>query len=100
GEAQKGLPLGVQRGVAYQEVTIPLAPGESLLMYTDGFTDALNSEEVPYSQQRLFAQVQAAAPNLSELGRQIVAHVREFMGAQPQYDDMCMNCLGRCQEVP
>jgi phosphoserine phosphatase RsbU/P len=95
GEEHKGVPLGVLRDEAYRSTTLQLAPGDSLIMFTDGFTDAESSQGERYEKTRLLEQVQAAAPGLVELGEQIVGHVREFMGSHPQYDDMCMTCLGR-----
>lgn len=95
GEEQKGVPLGILRDEVYQTTSLELAPGDSLIMFTDGFTDAESSQGERYEKLRLLEQVKAAAPNLVELGEQIVGHVREFMGAHPQYDDMCMTCLGR-----
>ena len=100
GESQKGVPLGVLRDEAYRETAIALSPGDSLIMYTDGFTDAENSKEERYESPRLLEQIKSAAPNLTELGGQIVASVREFMGAHPQADDMCLTCVGRSLPAP
>ncbi len=92
---QGGLPLGVKREEMYQEMMIPLAPGESLIMFTDGFTDAENSAGQQYKKPRLLEQAGAASPNLPELGRQMVRDAHDFMGTHPQYDDMCLTCFGR-----
>jgi sigma-B regulation protein RsbU (phosphoserine phosphatase) len=99
GEVQKGVPLGVLRDEAYKETTITLSPGDSLIMYTDGFTDAESSAGERFESPRLLEQIKAAAPNLVELGGQIVASVHEFMGNHPQADDMCLTCLGRSLEA-
>lgn len=95
GEEQKGVPLGVLRDEAYRATTLELAPGDSLIMFTDGFTDAESSQGERYEKQRLLEQVKDVAPNLVKLGEQIVGHVREFMGTHPQCDDMCLTCVGR-----
>ena len=95
GEEQKGVPLGVLREEAYRATTLELAPGDSLIMFTDGFTDAESGQGERYEKQRLLEQVKNAAPNLVKLGEQIVGHVRDFMGTHPQCDDMCLTCVGR-----
>lgn len=95
GEEQKGVPLGVLREEAYRATTLELAPGDSLFMFTDGFTDAESGQGERYEKQRLLEQVKNAAPNLVKLGEQIVGHVRDFMGTHPQCDDMCLTCVGR-----
>jgi phosphoserine phosphatase RsbU/P len=90
-----GLPLGVERDETYEETVIKLGPGESILMFTDGFTDAENTSGQHYEKARLLAQVSSACTGLAELGRQMVRDVHEFMGMHPQYDDMCLTCFGR-----
>ena len=47
-EAEAGLPLGVDRDVDYAPCTLPLAPGESLVLYTDGITEAMNAKDELY----------------------------------------------------
>lgn len=90
-----GLPLGVERDETYVETVVNLGPGESILMFTDGFTDAENSSGQHYEKARLLAQASSASTGLAELGRQMVRDVHEFMGMHPQYDDMCLSCFGR-----
>ncbi len=95
GESSGGLPLGTLREESYQELAISLEAKESLLMFTDGFTDAENSRGERYDKKRVQDQAGVPAPNLSELGRQMVRDAHDFMGMHPQYDDMCLTCFGR-----
>ena len=48
GEAETRLPLGVEHEVDYAQSRLPLAPGESLVLYTDGITEAMNAKDELY----------------------------------------------------
>ncbi len=38
-----GLPLGIVEDLSYEEATISLDPGQTLVLYTDGVTDAVSA---------------------------------------------------------
>jgi len=94
-EAETGLPLGIERNVAYAQRDLWLKPHDCLVLYTDGITEAMNSSGDLYGQQRLRAQLRSHVRGASTLGRQILAHVKRFVGTEPQSDDMCLLCFGR-----
>ena len=105
GEAESGLPLGVDGDFAYQPTIVSLAPGESLTMFTDGITEAMNSEGELYGNQRLWQQVGRGdggrgdgADDVTALGIRILDDVRRFVGSRSQSDDMCLTCFGRLNE--
>ena len=95
GEAESRLPLGVDHEVDYAPCILPLAPGESLVLYTDGITEAMNAKDELYGSQRLLALLGSDVESVSLLGRRILDDVKRFVGAQPQSDDMCLTCFGR-----
>jgi sigma-B regulation protein RsbU (phosphoserine phosphatase) len=95
GETVTGLPLGVDAAVVYGQHSLTLAPGESLTMYTDGVTDALNAAQQFYGFDRLRGQLQAGEAAVHSLGRKLLDDVQRFVGNQPQTDDMCVACFGR-----
>lgn len=95
GKEQAGLPLGVDRDVEYSQLVLPLAPGESLMLYTDGITEAMNARDELYSLQRLLRLLESDIPHVRPLGRIILDDVKRFVGARPQSDDMCLTCFGR-----
>ncbi len=95
GEAEGNLPLGVERDVEYMPHRLTMAPGDSLLLYTDGITEAMNVAGELYGTSRLLTLTGCEADRVSVLGRRILDDVKRFVGARTQSDDMCLTCLGR-----
>jgi sigma-B regulation protein RsbU (phosphoserine phosphatase) len=89
--AQGGPPLGSVEGFPYPVEQRQLAPGESLLLYTDGVTDAENPEQSFYSMARL-ERLLAAAPAAS--AKALVDFVRDdvrlFTAGAEQADDITL----------
>ena len=78
----------------YETRQILLAPGDTLLLYTDGVTEAMNGEKSFYEERRLIrvAQEHGQEPP-EELVREILGSVRAFAGSEPQSDDITMLAL-------
>jgi phosphoserine phosphatase RsbU/P len=89
-----GRALGLVEQSPYASGRMVLSPGEALLLYTDGVTEAMDSRETPYSDQRL---ERFLASNRSSSPRQIigdlVSDVRHFAGGAPQSDDITVLAL-------
>lgn len=94
-EDDTGLPLGVADGMTYSQFTMTLAPGESLTLFTDGISEAMNRNRDLYGLERLRRRVSESADGAAELGRVVLDDVRQFVGNTPQSDDMCVVCFGR-----
>jgi phosphoserine phosphatase RsbU/P len=97
GESESCLPLGVDHDVDYAQCILPLVPGESIVLYTDGITEAMNAQDELYGQQRLLTLLGSDVDRVSLLGRRILDDVKRFVGARPQSDDMCLTCFGRAK---
>jgi len=95
GGEQAGQPLGVDADQQYEACTVSLAPGDFMTIFTDGISEAMNSENQLYGLVRLTEQVGAAADDVTVLGRKILDDVKRFVGGRPQSDDMCLLCFGR-----
>jgi len=88
--------LGVDEATEYRETLVTLEPRETLTLYTDGITEAMNHEDQFYGRERLFAQIAAANHgDVTDLGERILGDVKRFVGARTQSDDMCLVCVGR-----
>jgi sigma-B regulation protein RsbU (phosphoserine phosphatase) len=89
-----GRALGVVEQSPYVSGRMVLNPGEALLLYTDGVTEAMDSSDTLYSDQRL---ERFLASNRDSSPRQIigdlVSDVRHFAGEAPQSDDITVLAL-------
>jgi sigma-B regulation protein RsbU (phosphoserine phosphatase) len=83
-----GLPLGLFEGIAYQEATTVLAPGDRLLILTDGFTEAQDAADQLYGEGRVETFVRELAADAAQPLQRLVAEVRAFEAGRPAFDDM------------
>ncbi len=93
-ELPPGLVLGVHPESVYLSMTIQLAAGDRLLLYTDGVTDALSPDDQLFSAARLYAQAadgknESAQQTTERIFNQVQDHAR---GAAPA-DDITLLCL-------
>jgi len=86
--------LGVLEGHNYRTLTTRIAPGEGILLYTDGITEAIDKSKEFFGDERLEAY---AAAHRSEPARGFVqglqAAVKEFAKGMPQADDITVLAL-------
>ncbi len=84
-----GIALGVAPSISYESHTITLAPGESVVMYTDGITEAINDTGEEFGMDRL-QQVSAevATVDAQTATLAIIQAVKEFAGDVAQFDDI------------
>jgi len=85
------LALGLMEDIEYPNVLYTLDPKTSLLMYTDGISEAFNPEREQYDDERLLAFV-AQANDLSAdaLGTSSLADVEKFVDSAEQSDDITL----------
>jgi phosphoserine phosphatase RsbU/P len=89
------LPLGVDHDTRYPQAAVTLRPGDALVLYTDGVTEAMNARDELYGDQRLLTQLAGGAAEVRQLGRRLLDDVKLFVGARSQSDDLCLACFGR-----
>ncbi|MGO9113446.1 MAG: SpoIIE family protein phosphatase [Thermoguttaceae bacterium] len=94
-EANIRLPLGVMDNAEYLQVSHPLEPGDQLVLYTDGITEAMNERNELYGFERLHRQMKVPCAGAGAFAQSILGNVKEFVGKRSQSDDMCLVCLGR-----
>lgn len=74
---------------AYDLETISLRPGDALLLYTDGVTEAMDEAGRFYTAERLAADMPALPRAPSEaMVKTIKARVDAFLGSAPKADDV------------
>ncbi len=86
-----GTPLGLISPMSYREAKISLEPGDTLVAFTDGFTESENSFEDQFGEGRLIETVQRARGNpLPALVDEIYRSVEEWTGGSDSQDDMTL----------
>ncbi len=95
GGEQAGLPLGVIDDYQYEAFQHELQPGDFITIFTDGFSEAMNSQRELYGLERLASTIGNKQIGPHDLGPHVLEDVRQFSGDTPQSDDMCLVCLGR-----
>lgn len=91
-----GIPLGVLEETSWSRASVNLEPGDTLVLYTDGMTDALNSNEQFYSQERLLEAVRRySGKPAKEMHEAMLAEVRNWIGDTQQFDDITLMVITR-----
>ena len=81
--------LGLFEHAAYDEETIRLQPGDLLVSFSDGVSEAMNEQGEEFSDERLIACVTAnLGKSPSEVLDALFADVRAFCGDADQSDDI------------
>lgn len=81
--------LGVFAESAYQEATLRLRPGNTLIAFSDGVTEAANLREKEFGEDRLITCLQACASRpASEMLQHVLKSVQEFGKGATQADDI------------
>ncbi len=85
---------GAMEDLPYRELLVTLNPGESLFLYTDGVTEAMNQKQELFSDERLLqTAMQAKNQELQKLLHDIRKEIRTFSADVPQSDDITMFVL-------
>jgi len=91
-----GLPLGIFNGSEYSSRSMLLAPGDSLLLYTDGLTEGQDKANAEYGAERLAGLVKGrldlSPQALTEL---CLEDLRTFMSGAPKTDDLSVMVIRR-----
>ena len=91
-----GLVLGIEPDSIYMTEKLQLVAGETLLLYTDGLTEAMNSSGECFGNERLLAVGNAAGDDSpAQLTERIVAAVADHAGSAEQHDDLTLLAVAR-----
>ncbi len=89
-----GIVLGIVEDVHLADNLVDLAPGDVLVLYTDGVTDAINDQEQEFGEERLAEIVQQSAGRpAADIVAAINAAVAGFVGDTPVFDDYTLVVL-------
>lgn len=89
-----GFVLAGMDGINYRIGELMLLPGDEIFLYTDGVTEATNSNNELYGDERLKECLNKSIfPNAEGICRAVKKDVDSFVGEAPQFDDMTMLSL-------
>lgn len=87
-----GLPFGILPEAKYETGAVTLAPGDWLIIFTDGLVEAVNSRDEEYGEPRVLLGLEAGKLlEPKDLLKRLMAELDQFVGNTPQHDDVtCM----------
>jgi sigma-B regulation protein RsbU (phosphoserine phosphatase) len=90
----KGPALGAIEDIPYQKRSVLLQPGDTLVVYTDGVTEAMNKSEKFWGKEGLLQSLEDAPRHpASEITGKILQDLRFFARDTAQYDDITILAL-------
>jgi sigma-B regulation protein RsbU (phosphoserine phosphatase) len=100
--ALTGIPLGIYADQTWRQAEVQLEPGDLLVLYTDGITEARNGQGALFGEERLLESLKAELgsagsrrPSAQGIQNAILADVHRFVGDVPQSDDIALAVLIR-----
>ena len=91
-----GIPLGMLPAATWEDSEVRMLPGDRLLAYTDGVTDAQNTSDEPFGEGRLLEVAKAnVAETPIEMRTAIFDEIKSFVGEAEQEDDITLMVVAR-----
>jgi serine phosphatase RsbU (regulator of sigma subunit) len=91
-----GMPLGIDEDSLWSQEVVIISPGDILLLYTDGVTDAQNEEGEFIDRKSIIditrRNIELSAPSLQAV---ILREIHAFVGSAPRFDDITLVIVGR-----
>jgi sigma-B regulation protein RsbU (phosphoserine phosphatase) len=90
-----GLILGFQERVEFEEERVGLLPGDLVVLYTDGISEAADASGEQFGEERLYATLSAMPRTLParEVTERVLATLREFLDGTEAQDDITLLVL-------
>ena len=86
-----GLIIGIMPSSEYEEGRVTLRPGDDLVLYTDGITEAENVHDEMFGEERLEkVLIEHRHSSAKEIEEQVYNSIREFAAGASQTDDLSM----------
>ena len=97
GKEEASLPLGIVPDLQYEEMSIQIAAGDTIVAFTDGATEAMNHHKTIYGRSRLETLVSEARGTVDETLKQITNEVESFTADLTTRDDLCLIGIRRSE---
>jgi phosphoserine phosphatase RsbU/P len=95
GAESAGLPLWIVPGQQYENIELPIRPGEVVVFYTDGVTEVMDNQHTLFSLDRLQRSTSQARAETGSVARSILEAIRLFGQGQAHFDDITLLCFAR-----
>jgi serine phosphatase RsbU (regulator of sigma subunit) len=95
GKGESGLPLAIQGDWEYRTCATTLEPGDMVILYTDGVTDALNAHGTGFGEPALRKILAKTSASPSATGDLLIKEVQSHVAGHTQFDDITMVAFGR-----
>jgi sigma-B regulation protein RsbU (phosphoserine phosphatase) len=93
-ETARGIPLGISVSRGYDSTGWTLSPGDCLFIFTDGITEAMDSEGKLFGKERLEEALRAVAgEDPTKIVAAVIKKISKFTNAAPQSDDIAAMAL-------
>jgi sigma-B regulation protein RsbU (phosphoserine phosphatase) len=89
--------LAVVDDYPYESRQIELGAGDSVLIFSDGVTDAMDRNNRAFQQEGIVAAIGAPGLSPSEIGRRLMQAVERHAAGRSAHDDIALVCFGRCE---
>lgn len=87
-------PLGVTEGAVFRSSPFSLEAGDTVILYTDGISEATAAGGELFGMERLVDAIGRAEPTPKSVLASILTAVRDFTGGEEQSDDITLVCVG------
>ena len=89
-----GTALGFEPGLEFERIELTLHESDTVIFYTDGVSEAFNSQQECYGDERLLADAGSLSSQcMVSITAELLRKVRAFAGGAPQSDDIAMLAL-------
>ena len=95
--AGRGIALGVNFDAYYEDMSIALAPGDSVVAFTDGVTDANSPSQEYYDLAQLKEAIGSAPAQAEALLNHVKSRLVDWVREAPNYDDITLLAITREQ---
>ncbi|NTW02184.1 MAG: serine/threonine-protein phosphatase, partial [Oscillochloris sp.] len=94
--AEGTLPIGIMASQEFEVRQTRIEPGEQLIMFSDGITEAMNTSGEPFNDDRLHAVLrEGAGLPTQDLVSMVIRQVEAYATGAPQADDMTLMVVSR-----
>jgi phosphoserine phosphatase RsbU/P len=93
-EGGEGTAIGIFDEAVYEQATVQLEPGDTLVLCTDGILEATDELGEQFGFERLELSLSAGASRPKDVAERLQRDLREHVGDAPQYDDVTLILVG------